>query len=180
MTPTRPTLLEAIVKAVVTHSVTYFIMGLLASALLDYSQFFTETSLKVMMRPTDSLWVMVGPLFQPIRGVLFGIVFYLLREPFFGRRTGWLAMWLVLVALGILGTFGPSPGSIEGLLYTVFPLSVHLRGLPEVLLQSLLLSLIMFYWVRNPHKRWISWAMGIAFVVLMSFPILGLLATGAA
>jgi hypothetical protein len=89
-------------------------------------------------------------------------------------------MWLVLVALGILGTFGPSPGSIEGMLYTVFPLAVHLKGLPEVLLQSLLLSLIMFYWVRNPHKKWVTWVMAIAFVILMSFPILGLLATGAA
>jgi hypothetical protein len=61
------------------------------------------------------------------------------------------------------------------MLYTVFPLSVHLSGLPEVLLQSLFLSLILFYWVNNPQKRWLNWVMGIAFVVLMSFPILGLL-----
>lgn len=180
MSQTRPTLVETLIKAVVTHTVTYFIMGLLASTILDYSRFFAESSLSLMMRPTDDLWVMVGPLFQPIRGILFGLVFYLLREPFFGRKGGWLIMWLVLVAVGILGTFGPSPGSLEGMLYTVFPLWVHLRGLPEVLLQSLLLSLIVFYWVRNPHKRWISWVMAIAFVILMSLPILGLLATQAA
>jgi hypothetical protein len=30
---------------------------------------------------------MVGPLFQLIRGILFGIVFYLLREPFLERKT---------------------------------------------------------------------------------------------
>ena len=175
MSKTRPTLLEVVVKTIVTHTVTYFIMGLLASALLDYTHFFAESSLNVMMRQTNDPWVMVGPLFQPIRGILFGLVFYLLREPFFGKKNGWLVLWLVLVVVGILGTFGPSPGSLEGMLYTVFPLWVHLRGLPEVLLQSLFLSAILFYWVNHPQQKWLNWVMGIAFVVLISLPILGLL-----
>jgi hypothetical protein len=175
MSQIRPTLSETVVKTIVTHTVTYFIMGLLAYTILDYARFFAESSLKLMMRPTNDPWVMVGPLFQPIRGILFGIVFYLLREPFFGRKNGWLVMWFVLVVVGILGTFGPSPGSLEGMIYTVFPLWVHFRGLPEVLLQSLFLSLILFYWVNTPPKRWLNWVMGIAFFILMSFPILGLL-----
>jgi hypothetical protein len=173
---TRPTLLEAVVKTIVTHTVTYFIMGLLASTILDYERFFAESSLNLMMRQTNDLWVMVGPLFQPIRGILFGIVFYLLREPLFGKKAGWLVMWIVLLVVGIVGTFGPAPGSMEGMLYTVFPLWVHLRGLPEVLLQSLFLSLILFYWVNHPRIKWLNWVMGIAFLILMSFPILGLLA----
>jgi hypothetical protein len=173
---TRPTLLEVVVKTIVTHTVTYFIMGLLASTILDYTRFFAESSLNLMMRQTDDLWVMVAPLFQPIRGILFGIVFYLLREPLFGKKAGWLVMWIVLVVVGIVGTFGPAPGSMEGMLYTVFPLWVHLRGLPEVLLQSLFLSLILFYWVNHPRIKWLNWVMGIAFLILMSFPILGLLA----
>ena len=175
MSQTRPALIETVVKTIVTHTVTYFIMGLLASTVLDYARFFAESSLNLMMRQTNDPWVMLGPLFQPIRGILFGIVFYLLREPFFGKKRGWLLMWIVLVVVGILGTFGPAPGSLEGMLYTVLPLSVHLRGLPEVLLQSLFLSLILFYWVNNPQKRWLNWVMGIAFVIFMSFPILGLL-----
>jgi len=173
---TRPALLEVLVKTVVTHSVTYIIMGLLASTILDYARFFAESDLNPMMRPTTDPLVMVGPLFQPLRGILFGIVFYLLRDPFFNKKNGWLVMWIALVAVGILGTFGPSPGSLEGMLYTVFPFWVHLRGLPEVLLQSLFLSVILFYWVNHP-RRWLSWVMGIAFFILMSFPVLGLLAT---
>lgn len=172
---TPPTLLEIVVKTIVTHTVTYFIMGLLASTLLDYASFFAESSLNVMMRPTNDPWVMMGPLFQPIRGLLFGLIFYLLREPFFAKKNGWLVLWFVLAGVGIFGTFGPSPGSIEGMLYTIFPLWVHLRGLPEVLLQSLFLSLILVYWVNHPQKKWLTWVMGIAFVILMSFPILGLL-----
>jgi len=52
-----------------------------------------------------------------------------------------------------------------------------LRGLPEVLLQSLFLSLLLFYWVNHPEKRWLNWVLGITFFVLMLFPILGLLVT---
>ncbi len=177
MNQTRPILGEALVKTIVTHTVTYFIMGLLASSMLNYAGFFSQSSLNQMMRPTSEAWVMAGPLFQPIRGILFGLVFYLLREPFFGKKNGWLVMWFTLVVIGILGTFGPTPGSLEGMIYTIFPLGVHLRGLPEVLLQSLFLSLILFYWVNHPQKKWLSWVMGIAFVVLMALPILGLLVT---
>ncbi|WP_437958145.1 hypothetical protein WME76_43940 [Sorangium sp. So ce119] len=162
-------------KTIVTHSVTYIVMGLLASSLLDYTRLFAESSLSLMMRPTSDRWVMAGPLFQPVRGLMFGVVFHALREPFFGKKSGWLAMWLVLVVVGIIGTFGPAPGSVEGMVYTVLPLSVHLRGLPEVLLQSLFLSLILVHWVNNPQQRWIRWVMWIAFAILMSLPILGLL-----
>ena len=37
------------------------------------------------MRRKDDPVLMAGPLFQPIRGVLFGVVFYLLRREYFGR-----------------------------------------------------------------------------------------------
>lgn len=175
MSQKLPTFVETAVKTIVSHTVTYFIMGLLALTILDYARFFVESSLNLMMRQTDDPWVMAGPLFQPIRGILFGIVFYLLREPFFGKKDGWLLMWIVLVVVGIIGTFGPTLGSLEGMVYTVFPLWVHLRGLPEALLQSLFLSLILFYWVNHPQGRWLSWAMGIVFFIVMSLPIIGLL-----
>jgi hypothetical protein len=69
----RPTLLEALGKTIVTHTVTYFIMGLLASTILDYTRFFAESALNLMMRPTSDPLVMAGPLFQPIRGFCSGL-----------------------------------------------------------------------------------------------------------
>jgi hypothetical protein len=59
--------------------------------------------------------VIVEPALQPLRGLLFGCVFYMLREPFFAGKNGWLAMWAVLVSVGILGTFGAPPGSLEAI-----------------------------------------------------------------
>jgi hypothetical protein len=166
-----------IIKTVVTHTVTYSIVGMLALVVLNYAGFYTESSLNLMMRKTSDPLMMLAPTYQVIRGILFGLVFYLLREPFFGKKNGWLVMWAVLVVIGIVGTFGPAPGSLEGIFFTIFPLEVHLRGLPEVLLQSLLLSVVLSYWVNHPEKKWLTWVMVPAFLLLaVVFPLLGLLA----
>jgi len=162
-------------KTVVAHTITYFLMGLLSFIIFDYSALYAETSLKLLMRQTTEPIVMAGPLFQPIRGFLFGIAFYLLREVLFGKKLGWLIMWVVLIIFGILSPFGPSPGSIEGMIFTVLPLSAHLAGQLEVYLQSLLLSVVLYYWVNYPQKRWLNWVLGVTFFLVLLFPALGLL-----
>ena len=101
---------------------------------------------------------------------------FMLRETFFATRWGWLRLWLVLVVVGIIGPMGPVPGSLEGMIYTRIPLSVQLMGLPEVVLQTLVFSRILCYWVDHPEKRWLSWCLGVVFVVVCLMPPLGLLA----
>jgi hypothetical protein len=175
MNQSRPTLIEVCLKTSITHTITYFVFGLLASTVFDYGRLYAETNLSLLMRQTSDPLVMAGPLFQPIRGILFGIVFYLLRDILFRRKNGWLVMWIVLVVVGILSSFGPAPGSIEGMIYTIVPIDAQLKGLPEVLLQALLLAVVSFYWVTHPENKWLNWAMGIAFFIVMLLPTLGLL-----
>ena len=175
MKNTRPTFWGIVLKTIVVHTVTYFLMGILAFFLFDYSAQYAETSLRLLMRQTTEPMVMAGPLFQPIRGFLFGIAFYLLREVFFGKKNGWLIMWVVLVIIGILSPFGPAPGSIEGMIFTVLPLSSHLMGQVEIYLQSFLLAVVVYYWVNHPQKKWLSWVLGVAFFLALLFPTLGLI-----
>jgi hypothetical protein len=175
MEKSHPTIIEVILKTIVTHTVTYFIMGLIASTVLEYGRLYAETSLNLLMRQISDPLVMAGPLFQPIRGALFGVVFFLLRDTLFGRKNGWLVTWITLVVIGILSPFGPSPGSIEGMIYTTLPMELHLTGLPEVLLQALILAALLFYWVNHPEKKWLNWVMGIVFVLMLLLPTLGLL-----
>ena len=172
---TRPTMLSIVIKTTTTHTITYTLMGLLASTLLDYRAMFTAAGLNCLMRSFDDPLLVAAPLYQPLRGALFGFIFYLLRQSFFGPKRGWLVMWATLVGLGILGTFGPAPGSLEGLFFTVVPVWAQVRGLPEVLLQSLLLSGALHYWVNTPEKRWLNWAAGLGFVLLLALPVIGLL-----
>ena len=162
-------------RTIVVHTITYFIVGLFAFTILDYRARFAEVGLSSFMRSTDNPLVMAGPLFQPIRGILFGLVFYLLRDAFFSGKNGWLTMWIVLVVVGIFSTFGPSPGSVEGLVYTTVPVSRQLVGLIEVLVQSLLLSFVLFYWVNHPEKRWLTWVFVVGFIIVLVLPALGLL-----
>ena len=162
-------------KSLILHTVTYFLAGLIAANLFHYEGLFAIPSMAGFMRPYNSVWVMLGPLFQPLRGILFALAFYPLRENLFNRKYGWLTIWGLLVIIGILSTYGPTPGSIEGMLYTQVPLWAHLRGLPEVLLQSFAYSLALHYWINHPGKRWIAWVLVVMFCILMAFPILGLL-----
>ena len=101
-------------KTIVVHTVTYFITGILALVFLDYANRFADPAVRVLMRQVDDPLVAAGPMLQPLRGILFGLVFFLLQREFFERDKGWLVMWVTLVVLGIFSTFGPTPGSIEG------------------------------------------------------------------
>ena len=178
MSKAEPGFWPITLKSIVVHTITYFVMGLLAFTLFDYRTNYADPNLSMLMRQTDDPWVMVGPAFQPIRGFLFGVAFYLLRSSLFGRKYGWLTLWAVLVIVGILSTFGPTPGSIEGLLYTVIPVPLQVMGLPEVIGQALLLAALLCYWVDHPERRWLTWLLVAVFVVVMIFPFLGLWATG--
>ena len=171
----RPSLWGITLKTIVAHTVTYFAVGLLAFTVFDYSARFADPALSSLMRQTNDPLVAAGPLLQPIRGFLFGAVFYLLRNALFRERDGWLRMWIMLVFVGILSTFGPAPGSIEGLIYTTLPLRGQLAGLSEVLLQSPLLSILIFVWVRSRDRQWLNWLLGILFFIALLLPALGLL-----
>ncbi len=151
-------------------------MGLPAFLFLDYSSKFAQPGLSGFMRQAADPLVAAGPLFQPIRGMLFALVFYPLQNSFFGRKNGWALMWLTLILLGVLSTFGPTPGSVEGLIYTTIPIATQLLCLPEVLLQSLLLSVILCYWVNHDENKRLAWVMIIALGLVVMFSVLGIYA----
>jgi hypothetical protein len=169
------TAISIVIKAAVVHTVTYGIVGCLAYMIFNYPRLFAETELRFIMRPTADPRVKLGLLFQPIRGAIFGIAFVILRQPFLDDPGGWLAMWIVLVLLCILSSFGPSTTSIEGMIFTKIPLRLHLVGLPEILLQSFLLSFVVYHWVNSPDMHWLGVTMWTLFAVALSAPVLGFL-----
>lgn len=166
-------IVQLTLKTIIVHTVTYMFIGLFALLFLNYSEGFAAPELACWMRQTNDPLVMIGPLFQPIRGVIFGLAFFPIRETIFGKKRGWLVLWWLLIALGILSTFGPAPGSVEGMVYTILPISI--TTYLEITLQALLLSALLYYWVNNPGKKWLNWMLGIAFFIVILLPILGLL-----
>ncbi|MFW6135657.1 MAG: hypothetical protein ACOC7N_02420, partial [Chloroflexota bacterium] len=69
---------------------------------------------------------------------------------------GWLTAGRNSRTVGIFSTFGPASGSIEGLIYITLPIRGQLAGLSGVLLQSLLLSAVTYYWMRHTDSRWLD------------------------
>jgi len=136
------------------HMVTYFVAGVLAFFLLNYEEAFQSEHLACWMRPTSSPWVAAGPGLQWIRGLIFALALYPFRHGFLDRSWGWLPLWGLLLGIGILSTYGPAPGSVEGLLYTTIPPLDQLRGLSEVVGQSLAFSVLLVAWYRRPHRAW--------------------------
>jgi hypothetical protein len=169
----NPTRLGVIARTCVVHTVTYFAAGLMAMALFDYTRRFQEPPLSLLMRPTSDPLVAGGSLFQPLRGVLFGLVFWLIRDSVFARPGGWLTAWAVVAIIGIVNPFGPAPGSIEGLIYTKIPISIQLAGLSEIVVQSLLLAVITCYWVNHPRKKWLTRTLVTLFPIVLILSALG-------
>jgi hypothetical protein len=173
-TTSQPTLWGLILKTSVAQTLTYFLMGILAYNFLNYEDVFVSGALENYMRPTDSPWVAAGPGLQWIRGIVFALAFYPLREIFFGRKNGWLILFWVLTALGILSTFGAAPGSIEGILYTNYPTTI--LSYVEIVPQAFLFSALLYYWINHPEKKWLNWVLGILFVLIVLMSALGVMA----
>jgi hypothetical protein len=125
-------------KMVVTHSFTYFVAGLLASAFFNYAEVFASPPWVSFMRQLDDPIVALGPVVQPIRGLIFAIVLMPFMGVILNKPKGWLYLWGLFVGIGILSTFAAASGSVEALVYTILPFD-PLFGLPEVLAQSLAL-----------------------------------------
>jgi phosphotransferase system glucose/maltose/N-acetylglucosamine-specific IIC component len=114
-------------------------------------------------------------LFKVLRGFLFGIAFYSLRDLIFPKRRGWLTLWLVLLIVGIFSPFSSAPGSIEGVVYSTLPMWFHLMSLPELIIQSFLLAFLTHYWVNHPEKRWLKIFLGILSALIIVLALLGIL-----
>lgn len=134
-------------RATIIHITTYILCGMVFSTLFNYQELFLLENAENFMRPFDGVSTLIGPLAQVIRGVLFGIVLLFIKDYFAGRY-GWLKLWFIIAIIGIINTPAPAPFSIEGIIYTQLPLEFHLKGAPEILVQTLLFS----YFIARPKK----------------------------
>ncbi len=132
----------------VSHVVTYLVAGLFASRLFDYPGIFEQPIIRDYYLPYGSVDPVWSLGFQVVRGVLFGLVLLPLRRFLAATRLGWLWLWLVFLAIGILGTPAAAPGSLEGVIYSRLPLWFHAIGLPEVALQTLAFSYLVHRTLR--------------------------------
>ncbi len=137
-----------------SHVITYFVMGLVASQLLNYQELFETEPFSHFMKPMNSTAIAAGPALQLIRGLIFSLALWVFRDVFLKTKNGWLKLWGLLVGLSILSTTAAGPGSVEGFIYTTIPVEKQVIGYLEVLPQTLLFSLMVYRWYQKPGKVW--------------------------
>lgn len=136
-------------RVTVLHVVTYFVVGIVAAVAIDYGSLFEQPVVRDYMRAFGSVALFIGPVVQILRGLLIATVLLPFRSAL-ATRLGWLWLWLLLVGVGIVSTYAAAPSSIEGIVYTKLPLWYHAIGLPEMLVQTLLFSVLTAFYVRHP------------------------------
>jgi hypothetical protein len=170
----QPSFRSILYRTIISHTVTYFATGIVAAILLGYATRMIWPDVAPIIRKMTDPILIASPLFQPLRGVLLAIVFYLLIDVLFSNRKGWLIMWCVLVFIGILTPFSASWGGIEGMIFFNFPVWDHIAGWPEVFSQTLLLSVILTYWVDHPKSKRLHVILLVGFILTMLLPIIAL------
>jgi hypothetical protein len=162
-------------KVVSLHMITYTVIGAVVSFVFNYKALFASAEFSCLMRSFDSPWVVAGPALNCVRGLLFAAVLYSFLGFFLNHRHGGLLLWSLFLGLSIFGQVGPSPGSLEGIIFTKVPLIGHLTTLPEVMVQTLLFSTGLIAWCRRP-SRWKDIAAGIGVALVLCTSALGIIA----
>jgi len=144
--------LRFLVKVVLAHFITYMVCGVIAFNLFNYGDLVGLLGFKPMEEVTLPV-IVTG---QIVRGILFGIAIWWIKDSLIGKKLGWLKLWGVLIILGILNTYGPNMGSIEGMIFLDLsnfedvPVS-GLLSLVEIALQPLLFSVIVTFQRKKKH-----------------------------
>jgi len=174
MNPTLKSLLGFVGRVTVVHVVTYFVFGILSVLIVPGGHMmYALPEMDVYFRPISSPYVMAGTLFQVIRGPILALGIFPFRQIFLQDRWGWFHLWGLFLTLAILAPAGAAPGSIEGYVYTQLPLWFHITYLPDIVLQTLAFSGLVFLWERRREKI-IAIPLLVLFVVivgLMSFSL---------
>ena len=104
---------------------------------------------------------------QMIRGLIFAVVLWAFRAVFLDTKYGWLKLWGLLLGLSVLSTTAAAPGSVEGFIYTTLPVRKQIIGYLEVIPQTLLFSLIVYYWYKKPHIAWTVISIVMVLIILL-------------
>ena len=141
-------------RFMIVHVVTYWIIGPLFYQIAGYADALQEMEVFEMWRDLENIPAVLLVFFgQIFRGALLG----LLLAPFYGnyinKKNGWLLLYLLMLGLTALGSplFLPEFILFEGT-FVEF-LKDLVIGIPEIVTQMLVFSLIFFWWQRKAERK---------------------------
>ena len=141
-------------RFLVVHLVTYWVVGSIFYQIAGYADALEEMEVFELWRPLENITAVLLVFFgQIFRGAFLG----LLLAPFYGnyinKKNGWLLLFLLMVGLTALGSplFLHEFILFEGTFMEF--LSDLVIGIPEIVTQMLVFSLIFFWWQRKAERK---------------------------
>lgn len=131
-----------IIKVMAIHTLTYILSGIIFKSVFDYDTLFQLDGVRTYMKNLNTNAVAIGPIIQILRGILLGLVLLPFRTVIYSKL-GWFYLWSLLIIVGVISPYGAAPGTIEGVVYTTIPLKFHLTMLPEIIVQTLVFSILV-------------------------------------
>jgi len=145
------------------------------SNIFDYEKLFQMDIISDFMRSFDSPFIILGPLFQPIRGLIFALAIWPIRKIIIETKYGWLILWNIIVLIGIVSTPSAAPASIEGMIYSKLPNWYHFIGYPELLLQTITYSFFLIKWEKKELNKIVTSSFLVLTIFIFLILILGYL-----
>ena len=141
-------------RFLVVHLITYWVIGSIFYQIAGYADALEEMEVFEMWRDLENisavLLVFFGQIFR-------GAILALLLAPFYGnyinKKAGWLLLLLLMFGLTALGSplFLPEFISFEGTFMEF--LNDMVIGIPEIVTQMLVFSLIFFWWQKKAKRE---------------------------
>jgi hypothetical protein len=154
-----------------SHVIAYFLAGLFALNFMNYREQYASASLSLLMKPVSDPIVALGPVLQIFRGIIIALVLLPIKKVFIDEKKGILKLALLIFGISSFSTIGPTPGSFDGIIYTILPIEYHLLGIPET---GLYISLFcLFIWGSYKiNRKYIS---VISIVIILLISIMGIM-----
>ena len=124
-------------KITYSHTIAYFIAGILAMSIMDYKHLFS-TEYFSFMRPIDAPIIPLFMGLQIFRGLLIALILLPLQKTFFEEKHGLLKLGLVMIGFSLLFTFAAKYGQkkIVTILAIIFVLLIILMSMAGYLVSS--------------------------------------------
>jgi hypothetical protein len=136
-------------RYIISHVLVYLIIGIIGMFFMNYKDVFLTNDYFNHFRPLDSPIVRAAVLFQIIRAALIALILYPFKETLVTSKYGWLYLFGLLFGLTGILSLPAAPGTIEGFIYTDVSFTAHFIGMPEILIQSLGISLLYWRWYKQ-------------------------------
>lgn len=144
------------IRFTLLHLITYLIAGTLFYQLTEYGGVLVLGEIPELYRPQDEynyffFMVMSGQIF---RGIVLALLIFPFINKIIQRMHGWFLLFGLLFGLTLLGS--PVFIPVTLLREAAFADTLHnLRiGIPEVMTQMILFSVVFVYWQKRLYKRW--------------------------